>query len=227
MKTIKPLVLLLLVFLGLQSCGSIDVINTWKAPQDNVDDFKQRNILVIARTNNTDARIAFETAFADEMRRRGMKATESFTKFPKIHAEYEMSEERLKMVRSIMNSEGYDGIVITAVKDKQTTVETTTNGVYAGTAFDYPGYYRGFYRYYRTPYAVGPYYENFGGYIPLSTTTRTRVDYVVETLAFNLTADENDQLVAAVTSKIIDPKNAEKTALEYVEQLAKHLEAKN
>lgn len=226
MKNLRSIGLLLLTVFLLQSCGSVSVINAWKADQERVDKFKEKNVLVIARTNNNNARIAFETAFADGMRKRGIRATESFTKFPTIHPEREMTEERMAKIRSILDSEGYDAIVLTGIKDKTETVETTTNGVYAGTAYTYPGYYRGFYRYYRTPYAVGPYYQNFGGYIPLSETSRTRIDYVVETVAFNLDADQDDQLVAVVTSKIIDPKDADKTAQEYVQQLAKHLEVK-
>lgn len=226
MKNIKLFSLLIFTVSLLQSCGSVSVINAWKAEQDKVDSFKEKNVLVIARTNNKNARIAFETAFADGMRKRGIKATESFTKFPTIHPEREMTEERMVKIRSILDSEGYDAIVLTGIKDKTETVETTTNGIYTGTAYTYPRYYSGFYRYYRYPYAVGPYYQNFGGYIPLSETSRNRIDYVVETVAFNLDANEDDQLIAVVTSKIIDPMDAEKTAQEYVQQLAKHLEVK-
>ena len=175
----------LIFILTLQSCSSTKVLNSWKADQDKVAEFKKKNVLVIARTNNDQARIAFEREIASQLRAKGIKATESYTKAPKIHANREMTEERLALIRSLMDSEGFDAVVITVVKDKTQTTTTSSSGVYFGASYSnfYPGYYGGFYDYYSYPYAYGSYYDSFGGYVPLSTTTRTSTKYVLETIA--------------------------------------------
>ena len=115
---IKPFVLILILVLFLQSCSSTKVLSAWKAEQETIDKFREKNILVIARTADDHARIAFEEAIKLQLEAKGLKATESFKKFPKIHNEREMTEERLAMVLSILDSEGYNGVVITVIKTK-------------------------------------------------------------------------------------------------------------
>ena len=127
------------------------------------------------------------------------------------------------MISSILDSEGFNAIVITTVKDKEQTTRTENTGVYVGAGYGYgsfyPGYYGGFYNYYRTPYAYGPYYAGFGGYIPTGSTTRTSTTYVLETVAYNLDEPEENQLVFVVTTSVDDPSNAYKTAEKYVAKI--------
>jgi hypothetical protein len=204
---------------GLQGCSTVKVLNTWTAEGDAVASFKQKNILVIARTNNNSARTAFETAIAKQMNANGYQATESFKKSPTMHTEVEMTEERMNRVLSMIQSEGYNGIVITTVKDKEQVTQTNTSGVYMGMGSGYPGYYGGFNSYYSYPYASGPYYSGFGGYMPTSSTTSTYNNYVLETVGYSLDEPEEKQLVFVVTSKLSDPSDAYKTADEYVQKI--------
>ena len=224
--TNKITIIAIFCLLLFQSCATVKVVNSWKADKTKVDDFKKRNILVIARANNNRARIAFEKEIANQLRANGIKATESFTKAPNMHAEKEMSEERKTMIRSILNSEGFDGIVITVVKDKKQTTTTGTNGVYMGASYSnfYPRHYGGFYNYYSYPYAYGSYYNSFGGQIAGSTYTTTSTDYVLETVFYNLNELEDDQLVAVVAANLDDPKDAFKTAEKYVDEMVKALQ---
>ncbi len=210
----------------LQSCSTVKVANAWKADKSNVDEFKKRNILVIARTNNDQARMAFELEIADQMRAKGFKATESYTRAPKIYPNKEMSEERVAFIKSLLESEGYDGIVITVIKDKQQTTTTGYNGIYMGASYSnfYPGYYGSFYNYYSYPYAYGSYYDSFGGQIAGSTYTRTNTKYVLETVAYDLHESSEQQLIAVVTTNLDDPKDAFKTAKKYVDEMMKALE---
>lgn len=217
-----------LLFSGtmLMSCGSVKVLDAWKGEQANIDKFKEKNVLVIARTANDHARIAFEENIANALKARGIKATESFKKAPKIYPNREISEERVALIKSLMASEGFNGVVLTVIKDKQQTERTSSSGIYVGASYAgyYPGYYGSFYNYYSYPYAFGPYYDSFGGYVPMSTTTRTYTTYVLETVAYNLDEPSENQLVAVVTSSIDDPKEAYKTAEQYVAQMMKSLE---
>lgn len=220
-------ILLLLVFsFTFQNCGSVKVRDSWTAEEETIAKFKQKKILVLARTADNTARIAFEEALANEMRARNYNASESFKKFPKIYTEKEITEERVAFIESILNSEGYTGIVIVAVKDQETTTTTSSTGIGVGVSsgYGYPGYYGGFYNYYRTPYAYGPYYNSFGGYIPTSTTTSTSTTYILETVFYNLDEPEENQLVAVVTSELDDPNEAYKTAQKYVETMVKAFE---
>ena len=216
------LIFLTLVALTFQRCVTVKFQSTWKAEEQAVAQFKQKNILVIARTNDNNARTAFEIAIAKQLNSGGYKATESFKKIPTLLTEVEMSEERLNKILSMIESEGYNGIVITTVKDMEQVTQTITSGVYMGAGYGgYPGYYGGFNCYYGSPYAYGPYYSGFGGYMPTSSTTSTYNNYVLETVGYSLDEPEENQLVFVVTYKLSDPSDAYKTADEYVEKIVK------
>jgi hypothetical protein len=223
----KITVFAILCILFLQSCSSVKVLNSWKAENDRVEEFKKKNVLVIARTADNNARFAFEREIADRLRAKGINATESYTKAPQIYPNKEITEERVAFIKELMGYEGFDAVVITVVKDKQQTTSTSQNGVYFGASYSnfYPGYYGSFYNYYSYPYAYGSYYDSFGGYIPVGgTTTSTYTTYVLETVAYNLDQSGDDQIVAVVTTNLNDPKNASKTAEKYVDEIMKSLE---
>jgi plasmid stabilization system protein ParE len=221
-------VLLLIVAFVLHNCSSTKVIDSWKAEEAVIDKFKEKNVLVIARTANNQARIAFELAIADELRQKGIKVTESYSKAPRIYPNREMSEERVALIKSLMNSEGFNAVVLTVIKDKSQIVRTSSSGIYVGATYGnyYPGHYGGFYDYFSYPYAYGSYYSSFGGYVPVSTSTYTETNYVLETVVYNLDEPSENQLVAVVTTKLDDPKDAYKTADEYVREVMQSLEKK-
>jgi len=218
---LKELAFALLIAITLQNCGSTKVLSAWKAEENVVNKFKEKNVLVIARTSNNQARLAFEIALTDELKARGIKATPSYTKAPKIYPNKEISEERVAFIKEILGYEGFNAIVLTVVKDKQQSIHTSSSGIYVGATYSnyYPGYYGGFYDYFSYPYAYGSYYNSFGGYIPTSSSTYVKTDYVLETVVYNLDEPESNQLVAVVTTEINDPKEAYKTADAYVKEI--------
>jgi hypothetical protein len=228
MKIKYYFILLAFSFTFLQNCSSSKVLDSWKAEPSIVDLFKTKNVLVIARTANDNARYTFEREIADALRERGIKASESYHLAPKIYPNREMSEERLAFIKSIMESEGYNAVVLTVIKDKKETVRTSSSGIYMGASYSsyYPGYYGGFYNYYSYPYAYGTYYNSFGGYIPTSTSTSVSTEYVLETVVYNLEKSGDNQLVAVVTSSLDDPKESHKTAEKYVDLMVKTLAEK-
>jgi hypothetical protein len=223
MKRSIYLILSLTLILLVSSCSSVKVLDAWKA--DDVTAFKDNNILVIARTSNKSARVAFEEEIANQLRARGMKATESFTRFPNMRPNEEVTEEKRDLIMDILKYEGYNGIVLTVVKDVQLETKTyTSGGYYPGGAYSsfYPGYYGGFYGYYHHPYS----YSSYGYYDPGTTTTRTTKTYVLETVIYDLDQAGNQQLVAVITSTITDPNKAHKAAKQYVEAITKSLDAR-
>jgi hypothetical protein len=229
MKRIINFTLAAFLIVILQSCGTtVNVLNSWKGNKEAIQSFKEKKILVIARTADNSSRLPFEIEIANKLRSKGFNATESFKKAPKLHPEVEMTEERKELMQTLMSTEGFTGIVITTVKDKESITSTTTNGVYVGGSYGsyYPGHYGGFNNYYNYPYASGGYYSGFGGYVPTSTSTSTRTNYVLETVAYNLDKGEEDQLIAVITTEIKDPKDAYKAAAKYVEKIMEALEDK-
>lgn len=220
-KTIKIFTLLLATII-VSSCSGVKVLDSWKS--DNLADIKDNNILVIARTDNKQARIAFEQQISEQLRANGIKATESFRELPEFnHDNKEITAEQKKNFENFLKNEGYDGIILTVLKDYQERTETTQDGgYYAGATYMpsyYPGYYGGFYGYYYHPMS----YSTYGSYVPSTTTTRTVKTYIVETVIYDMSKDEKQQLAAVVTTQIEDPQDVTKNASEYTEKVSKAL----
>lgn len=218
----KPNYLILSAFLVLllSACSSVKVLNSWKG--DNANTIKDKNILVIARTDNTSARIAFENEIVDQLTEKGMKATASFTKFPKLNPDEKISEEKAMAMKSMLKDAGFNGVVLTVIKDKQELSKTVTDGgYYAGGNYYgyYPRYYGGFYGYYNNSMS----YSTLGNYVEPTSTTYTSKNYVLETVIYNLDESEEEQLVAVVASKLEDPENPAKAAKQYVQAITKSL----
>lgn len=221
MKHTFKLIFALALLVVISSCSSIKVLDSWQS--ETANEFKDNNVLVIARTQNKQARIAFEQEMANQMRANGIKATESFRKFPNMLPDEKLSEEKLANFKSFLENEGYDGIVVTVVKDMRESTETTQDGgYYAGASYYpsyYPAYYGGFYGYYSHPMS----YSTFGSYVPSTYTTTTIKTFIVESVVYDLAQPEEKQLVAVVTSQIEDPQDVTKNAQEYTKKVAESL----
>lgn len=227
MKKIKLTISILTFTLFLWSCSGVKTLNAWKAEPDKIAAFKEKNILVVARSADNYSRGAFEEEIAKQLLARGFKVTESIMRVPQLHPEREMTEKRLTMIKTILKSEGYTGIVVATIKDKEQTISTSSSGVYFGATYGnyYPGHYGGFYDYYSYPFVSGSYYNGFGGYVPVSTSVNITTNYVLETAAYNLDEPYENQLVAVVTTSLKDPKEAHKTAEKYVKELMESLDS--
>jgi len=205
----------------LTSCSSVKVVNSWKG--DNAATLKTKNTLVIARTNNHEARVAFETEIANKLRKAGIEATESYLRIPKLEPNKQYTEEETKEVKILLREAGFNGVVVSVIKDKKLTVHRKKDGgYYAGATYAgyYPMYYSGFSGYYAHPNT----YMNYGGnYVPETMTTQESITYVLETLIYNLDEPEEKQLIAVVTSSIEDPDNAAQIAKTYANKIANAL----
>jgi hypothetical protein len=223
MKRVFNLFALLLVLVFVSSCSGVKVLDSWES--ENLADIKDNNILVIARTENKQARIAFEQQISESLRAKGIKATESFRELPDFdHDNKELTDEQKNNFKEFLKNEGYNGVIITVLKDMRETTETYQDGgYYAGATYFpsyYPAYYGGFYGYYYNPLS----YSTFGSYVPSSTTTYTTKTYILETVIYDLTKDPKQQLVAVVTSSIEDPQNITKNAALYTEKVTEALQ---
>ncbi|PHS67450.1 MAG: hypothetical protein COB12_03220 [Flavobacterium sp.] len=223
-KTMYSMILIGFALL-MSSCSSVKVLDSWKG--DNLATIKDNNILVIARTDNKIARIAFEEAIANDLRGAGYKATESYLKFSNYKPD---AKENKGKIKALIEKEGFNGVVVTVVKDYSEAVVTEeSGGYYAGASYGgyggygyYPGYYGGFYGYYNNPMS----YSSYGNYVPSSTTTRVSKTYILETLIYNLDEPQDKQLVALVTSSSVDPSGVTKVAKTYSEKVLNSLKEK-
>lgn len=216
-KSISLLASISIIIL-LNACSSVKVLNSWKA--DNASSVKDNSLLVIARTNNTSARIAFENEIVNQLKADGIEATASFTKFPKLNPDEKRSAEDSERIRALLKDAGFNGVVLTVLKDKQELTKTVTDGGYyaGGTYYGYyPRYYGGFYGYYYNPMS----YSTLGNYVEETSTTYTVNNYILETVIYDLDNEGQNQLVAVVTSRIEDPENASKAAKQYVKAITK------
>ncbi len=193
------------------SCSSVKVLDSWHG--DNLATIADKDILIIARTDNAQARIAIEEAMANDLRGAGLKATESYLKYNSYSPD--KKEDDAKKIQAMIENDGYHGVVVSVLKDYNESLVTEESGGYyaGGTTYygGYPGYYGGFYGYYNHPYS----YSTYGNYVPSTTTTRVSKSYIVETLVYNLDEPEGKQLIGVVTSQIIDPSGITKTARDY------------
>ncbi len=225
MKKTMYSIILIGFALFMSSCSSVKILDAWKG--DNLSTVKDNNILVIARTDNKIARIAFEEAIANDLRVAGYKATESYLKFSNYNPDAKQDKGKIK---ALLEKEGFNGVVVTVVKDYSEAVVTEeSGGYYAGASYGgyggygyYPGYYGGFYGYYNNPMA----YSSYGNYVPSSTTTRVSKTYILETLVYNLDEPQDKQLVALVTSSSVDPSGVMKVAKTYSEKVLNSLKEK-
>ncbi len=223
MKKISAFLIICGIVITFQNCSSVKVMDSWKS--DAIASLKDNNFLVVARTENKQARIAFETEIVKQMTAKGYTATPSFEKFPKLDPNKKMTEERSNEIKNMLEAEGFNGVVLTILKDYQeeTRIENS-GGYYSGGNYYgyYPRYYGGFYGYYYNAAAYNS-FRTLGNYVEETSTEYTAKIYIVETTIYDLEAEGEDQLKAIVTSKLDNPQNDGETAKDYVKKVANSL----
>ena len=220
MKKSIPIFLFFVLVLTFQNCSSVKVMDSWKS--DDISSLKDNNFLVFTRTENKQARITLENEIVKQMTAKGYKATASFQKFPGFDPSKKMSEGERNQLREIIEGKGYNGVVLTILKDYQeeTRIETEGGGYAGGTYYGYyPRYYGGFYGYYNNPYS----YRTMGNYVEQTSTEYTAKLYILETTIYDLEAKGEQQLKAIVTSKLDNPESASAIAKDYVKKVSNSL----
>lgn len=216
-------ILIVLLIGSIYGCSGYKVLDTWKA--ENAQDIRENNILVVARTTNTEARKAFENEITNELKKQGVKATASYLKFPKLGPNTKMSEERKDSMRTLLTSEGFDGVALSILRDyeeKTRIIGSEGGGNYVETGTR-PNPYNeganvGFYAYYYHPTA----YPSDMVYVEKDTLAAlTSRNYTLQTSVYNLKLQEDKQLVAYLNASIENPDNADKAAKGYAKTLAK------
>jgi len=215
-KGIKTLGILTLA-LVFSSCSTVKVANTWKDVKTS--SIKEKNVLVISKTDNNVARMQFETDMVNNLISNGVNATESFKVFPEINGSEKLDETQLKCIKEELKSDGIDVVLLTVLKDTQDYTKTTTTG---GTNYyisSYPvyygrGYHRGFYRYYNTFYVNSE---------PITSVTSNGKKYILETITYDLTQPKDKQLLSVITTEIDNPETLGTTSKDFSKKVIKEL----
>ncbi|WP_276388627.1 hypothetical protein [Eudoraea chungangensis] len=194
------------------SCTGYKVIKNWKAENPSM---KDKSILVIGRVSKMEIRQAYEDEITKRLVSKGVDAVSSYTKFPNFDPTQKVSEEQSEKIKSIIEENGYNGVILTALKDYQENSREMGQGGYQAAvdygAMYYPSYYGGFYNYYYNPMSI----SSDIVYVEKSGSTITSKTYILETVVYNLDLPEDKQLVAWVTASIENPDNAVGTASNY------------
>ena len=202
MKTLAIIIGLLLI----TSCSSTRYVDSWK--NNEVDSFQPKKMLVVGMTDNLTARKIFEQELKKELNLRNLNAFVSTDVFGKDFTGSKRSEDEIDNMIKKLSREGFDAVIITAVKgidDK----ESYTTGYYT-IGYHWRRFGRYYYRFQDVYYTPG-YYENY------------KV-YHVETSIYNITTDENKSLVWVGSFKIVNPQRISSTVNDYVEKIIAQLE---
>ena len=217
-KTLPSILVLLFLITG---CATVKVLDSYTSK--DVSSIRSKNILVVARTAHQPSRVAFEKEITKQLTKNGLQAAESFEKFPDINPDRKLSPEDVEDIKSRLKKEGINAVVVSVLKDVEEFTQTDVEGGYtAGASLAsytiIPNI--GFYGYYAYPNSFSTY---DGVDIEKTTTTQTTRIYVLETSVHNLDLPEKDQLIALVTSKIIEPDKVYEFADEYARAIWKAL----
>lgn len=223
MKKISPFILLLIA-LVLTSCSSFKVIKSWEA--ETAGSMQNKKILVIGRTADKDIRMAYENALTKKFVAAGYNAISSYSQFPDFNPVAKITEEQKQQIQSILEKNGYNGVVLTALKDYQEQSREVGAEKYETTVFyggmGYPTAYGGFYNYFYIPgsYSADQVRRDTSG------STITSKLYILETVVYDLELEDGKQLVAWVTASIENPDDSPSVATAYANSVAKGFKIK-
>lgn len=205
MKTLRSIVILLVVAVSLQGCYSTSVSASWMSDNHAARNFKK--LLVIGMSTNVAARATFEDELVYFMRLKGINAIAASSVMSPDRAAVAESPEVQKK-RLVAN--GFDGVFAISLLEKNNTTKyvagTTT---YAPVSF-YGGYYRSYYSY--NSYMYSNVYQP--GYYVASQ------EIILNSSLFDV--DSGDLLWSA-QSGTIDPSSTDNAANSYAKRMVSYI----
>ncbi|WP_091424524.1 hypothetical protein [Formosa sp. Hel1_31_208] len=198
----------LLLIVLFTSCSTARVTDSW-VNEDYVN-YQPKKVLIIGLTDNLNGRILFEEQLKNELAKRSIHAIESYTVFEPQFTSSKQSENDIEKEIKRLSSEGFDTVLISAVKGIDEKVS------YSGDNFRTYYYWRRFGRYYylaQDVYYLEGYYSKYK-------------IYHIEASLYNLKENKDKSLVWVASYDIVDPKQVNSTVTNYVTAIIKSLEEK-
>lgn len=197
--------LFVIVFL-LFCCSSTKMLDSWK--NTDYTTYHPKKVLILGITDNLTARIRFEQQLKSELNKRGITAIESYDVFEPTFTNSKKSEEDIQKEVDRLSDQGFDAILISAVKGVDERI-SYSNNIYRT---DY--YWRRFGHYY---YVYQDVYFDSGYY------TKYKI-YNIEASLYDLKQKEDKSLVWVGSYGIYDPQTIDNTVKDYVGAIIKSLE---
>lgn len=167
-------------------------------------------ILVIAKTKDKTARTKFENQVVQDFAANGISATSSISKIKTDSFSKELSDEEMDNLKNELIEDGYDGVIITNLIDKQQYTDVDQGSV--STTY--------------VPVRYGRFGRHYG-YYPVSywddDEITTGVEYILESCLFDLSSKENNNLHWVGRFKVKDPSSLVKTIEKYSKELTSEL----
>jgi len=204
----KKLVLII-GLLVLTACSSIKFIDSWR--NEDITFFKPQKLLVVGMTDNLTARKFFEEELKNAFALRNIYAEESTIVFDKTFTKSKKSEEEIDEMIQNITDEGFDAVIISAVKGVSEERSYSPNYYSVGYRWSHFGHY---YFKFQDVYYNPRYYESY------------KV-YNVETSIYNLNEANGKALVWVGSLNLVNPQTISTTVKEYVAKIIKQLEHEN
>ncbi|WP_299535710.1 hypothetical protein [Ulvibacterium sp.] len=215
MKNLKAILGILALGTVLFGCSTVKVSDSWEGIDSA--DIKNKNVLVVHKSGNTEVRKRFEKDMVDQLRDKGYDARESMVKYPDFDPMKEGNKAEMKKLGNSLVKDGYEIVVLTLLKDIEEYTKTVTSGT-TYTINTFPVYHprRGYHR----SFYIGIGNIQVDG-APYESTTSTHKKYILETLVYDLTMTENEQLITIITSEIDNPASLGTTSNDFAKQMVK------
>jgi len=199
-------IFLIIGLLVLASCSSVRFVDSWR--NQEITSFTPKKLLVIGMTDNLTARKIFEEDLKNALILRNINAVESTTVFDKTFTSSKKSEEEINQMIKEISKEGFDAVIITAVKGVEEKRNYSSVYYTVGYRWTHFGHY--YFRFQDVYYKP----EYYGSY---------KV-YNVETSIYNINEDDDKSLIWVGSLNLVDPQKITSTVKGYVVKIIKQLE---
>ncbi|WP_196891340.1 hypothetical protein [Aureivirga marina] len=197
------IVLLVVLAVVLGSCSAVKITDDWKS--DDIGTIRDGKTLVVNISDRLQVRTISEDRITKEFKKHGVDAEQSYLIFPDLHLSKKMNPKQTQRFKREIVQKGFDNVVITRLVD----FEKMRNHVPGYTTANYYNVYNRFGYYWGTHAFV----VHHPGYNTVSKT------YTLETVVYNLTLPEDQQLISVTTSEITDPSSITSVSEDFAQKL--------
>ena len=203
----KSLIIIAVIAFLLQGCGT-----SYLQTSTNVSNTKKQydKILVVSRSKDKTARIAFENKVAADLKTRGINAESSYTIIKMDLLSQDLSEANIAAIKNDLVRKGFNGVIVTNLIDTNQYTDVVPGS--SGTVY-YPVRYGRFGRYY------AHYPVNYWG----ADQIESGVEYTLESCLYDITESQSDNLQWVGRFKVRNPSDLMKTIDVYSKELTEAL----
>lgn len=194
----------------LLGCSSVRVVDAWQGV-DKLN-IKDKNILVVSKTEDRNIQVCFEKDMVSKLRDYGLKSIESHVQFPCSDPTEKVTKDEMKEVIKNLKQNGIDVVMVShLVESKEYKTLVTRESIYIDHfPIRYLGY-RSFFAY------TNSYYSQY------ETREIEGVTHVLETLVYDLTRSTEDQLISVITVEVDNPRSVGNTANHFSKRIVRRL----